>query len=63
MRTHNIKLYVARRERRMKQKEVASRIGIHVQTYHEKESGKRDFTITEARRLAKLFGCKLDDLF
>ena len=56
-------LYVIRRENRLKQKDVAKRIGIHPQSYHLKESGKREFTISEARKLAKLFNCTLDDLF
>lgn len=56
-------LYVIRRENRLKQKDVAKRIGIHPQSYHLKESGKREFTISEARKLAKIFNCTLDDLF
>lgn len=56
-------LYVIRRENRLKQKDVAKKIGIHPQSYHLKESGKREFTISEARKLAKLFNCTLDDLF
>lgn len=57
------KLYVARRENRMKQKDVAKKIGIHPQSYHLKESGKRQFTIEEGLRLARLFNCTLNDLF
>ncbi|WP_346207654.1 helix-turn-helix domain-containing protein [Caldifermentibacillus hisashii] len=57
------KLYVARRERNLYQKDVAKKLGIHLQTYHEKESGKRDFTLREARMLAKIFDCTLNDLF
>lgn len=59
----NEKLYIIRKEHRMKQKDVAEKIGVHPQTYHEKEKGKRDFTIREARMLAKLFNCTLDELF
>ncbi|PFJ14952.1 transcriptional regulator [Bacillus cereus] len=56
-------LYVARRERKLLQKEVAEKIGVHPQTYHEKECGKVDFKLKEAQMLAKLFGCTLNDLF
>lgn len=56
-------LYVIRRENRLKQKDVAKRIGIHPQSYHLKESGKRQFTIEEGLKLARLFNCTLDDLF
>jgi len=56
-------LYVKRRENKLKQEDVAKMIGIHKQSYHLKESGKRQFTIEEGLRLAKLFNCTLDDLF
>lgn len=56
-------LYVIRRENRLKQKDVAKRIGIHPQSYHLKESGKRQFTIEEGLKLARLFDCTLDELF
>jgi len=56
-------LYVKRRENRLKQADVAKKIGIHPQSYYMKENGKRDFTMTEAKRLAKIFNCTLDELF
>lgn len=59
----NHQLFVTRRENKMKQKDVAKMIGIHPQSYHLKESGKRQFTIEEGLRLAKLFNCTLDYLF
>lgn len=59
----NINLYVARKENDMYQKDVAKKIGINSHTYYLKESGKSDFTITEANMLAQVFGKSLDDLF
>lgn len=59
----HVKLYVARREHNFKQKDIANKLGIHPQTYHEKERGKADFTLTEAKMLAQIFGCTLNDLF
>lgn len=59
----NQTLYVVRREMRLKQKEVAEKIGMHPQTYHLKECGKREFTISEGKKLAVLFGKTLDELF
>lgn len=56
-------LYVTRRERRMNQKQVAEKIGMHPQTYHLKECGKREFTISEGKKLAVLFNKSLDELF
>ena len=47
----------------MKQREVAEKLGISNQSYHLKESGKRQFTVQEAIMLSKVFGCTLDDLF
>ncbi|HLR43186.1 MAG TPA: transcriptional regulator [Pseudogracilibacillus sp.] len=47
----------------MPQWKVAKFIGINKQTYHLKETGQSDFTIPEAKRLTKVFGCTLNDLF
>lgn len=57
------KLYIARRERKMHQKDVAKRLRINPQTYHLKGSGKSDFTLKEAKKLAEIFDCTLNDLF
>lgn len=57
------KLYTIRREKGILQRDVAKFLGIHQQTYHQKENGKRDFTLKEVRLLAKYFDCTLDDLF
>lgn len=59
----NTQVYVKRRENNLKQSDVARAINIHKQTYYLKECGKREFTISEAKRLAKLYGCTLNDLF
>lgn len=59
----NAKLYIARRESKLKQSDVAKMIGIHPQSYYLKENGKRDFTMTEAKRLTIVFGRTLNDLF
>ncbi|WP_272032964.1 helix-turn-helix transcriptional regulator [Oceanobacillus kimchii] len=57
------KLFILRREKRMNQEKTAKFLGIDKQTYYRKESGRGEFTISEAKRLCKLFGCTLDDLF
>lgn len=59
----NYNLYIARKENKMRQKDVAKLIGIHAQSYYLKETGKREFTISEGRKLAKLFNRSLDELF
>lgn len=56
-------LYVARRESGMKQKEVAELLGIHHQSYCNKEKGHTDFTIRQGLMLTKIFDKTLNDLF
>ena len=59
----NIKLWVARKEKRLRQVDVAEVLQITPQTYYVKENGRSEFTIGEALKLARLFDCTLDDLF
>ncbi|ARD47604.1 helix-turn-helix transcriptional regulator [Sporosarcina sp. P33] len=59
----HFKLYVKRRESRVKQKEIASVLNINHATYSLKENGKSDFTLKEAMKLAEYFSCTLNDLF
>lgn len=56
-------IYVARREMRLNQKDVAEVLKIHPSSYRLKENGIRDFTSTEAFSLKELFGQSLDSLF
>lgn len=56
-------LYVARREKRLKQKDVAKLLHIHAVTYSRKERGELDFTLNEAFILSDYFNIPLDDLF
>lgn len=57
------KLYIARRENRLRQKDMAIVLRIDTVTYQRKESGKADFTLTEAKKLAQYFNTTLDELF
>ena len=59
----HMRLYVARKERDIYQKDIAKQLGMHPQTYYEKESARKDFTLKEAQMLAKIFDCTLNDLF
>lgn len=59
----NKNLFIARKERRMLQKDVGKLVNMHKNTYHLKESGKRDFTLKEAQKLAKYFKTTVDELF
>lgn len=57
------KLFVKRKEARMKQTEVAKALNITNVTYSLKENGKYDFTLAEAIKLTRVFDCTLNDLF
>ncbi|PEQ05110.1 helix-turn-helix transcriptional regulator [Bacillus toyonensis] len=59
----NKNLFIARKERRMTQEAVGKVVNMHQQTYCLKESGKRDFTLKEAQKLAKYFNTTVDELF
>ncbi|MED1303086.1 transcriptional regulator [[Bacillus thuringiensis] serovar konkukian] len=56
-------LYIARKEQRMTQEAVGKVVNMHQQTYYLKESGKRDFTLKEAQKLASYFKTTVDELF
>ena len=57
------KLYFIRKENKLRQADMAKVLNISEQSYYLKETGKRDFNLTEAIRLAKYYGSTLDDLF
>ncbi|MEK4128574.1 helix-turn-helix transcriptional regulator [Solibacillus sp. FSL W8-0474] len=56
-------LYVARRERRLKQGDVAKKIMVHSGSYGRKERGEQDFTLNEAFILSDYFNISIEDLF
>ncbi|MGE6379020.1 helix-turn-helix transcriptional regulator [Peribacillus muralis] len=56
-------LLIARRENRLTQERAAQIISISAQSYYLKETGKRDFSLTEAQLLAKYFKTSMDNLF
>ncbi|MBT2579187.1 helix-turn-helix domain-containing protein [Bacillus sp. ISL-8] len=56
-------LFIARKENRMTQKDAGKLVNICQQTYYLKENGKRDFTLKEAKGLAKHFKTTVDELF
>lgn len=57
------KLFIKRKEAKMKQTEVAKALNVTNATYSLKENGKYDFTLAEAIKLTKIFECTLNDLF
>lgn len=61
--TMHHKLFIARREARLSQIKVAKMLNISNATYSLKENGKSEFTLSEAKKLAEIFGCTLNDLF
>ncbi len=57
------KLYIARKENKLKQADVASKLMIHSVTYSRKERGELDFTLKEAFILSELFNTTVEELF
>lgn len=57
------KLYVARKENRLKQIDIARKLDIHSVTYSRKETGEKEFTLSEALSLAEMFNTTVDELF
>lgn len=56
------KLKIARLEKELSQKELASLIGVHELTYSRKERGEREFTRTEIDNLAKALELSNNDV-
>lgn len=52
-----------RMKKEIKQTEMADLLGISITAYRNKESGKTDFTITEAKKIADFFEESIDDIF
>jgi putative transcriptional regulator len=57
------RLKVLRAERDWSQAELAERLGVSRQTVHAIESGKYDPSLPLAFRMARLFGCRIEDIF
>lgn len=45
------------------QAEMAELLGISEQTYNQKELGKRDFMLSESKRLSDYFGKSIEEIF
>lgn len=56
-------LYVARKKKKESISKVAEALHISRQAYSNKERGLSDFTLPEAKQLAKRYGMTVDDLF
>jgi DNA-binding XRE family transcriptional regulator len=59
----NDALKMKRLDERMTQGELAQVLDITVQSYSQKENGRRKFSIPEAQKLAALFGTTVEALF
>ena len=56
-------LYITRKEHGHTQKAIAKKLSISPQRYQIKESGKGEFSLTEAKILSELYEIPIDDLF
>lgn len=61
MYTQNIK--ALRVSNNLKQEDLAKFLGISLNSYNNKENGKRDFSLKEANSLAELFGYSIEEIF
>ena len=61
MYTQNIK--ALRVSRDLRQEDLAKILGISLNSYNNKENGKRDFSLKEAKSLAELFGYSIEEIF
>lgn len=59
----NHKLKGARVEKGLTQEAMAERIGISTYSYLMKENGKRDFTLTEMKKICEILGTELSEIF
>lgn len=57
------RLRVLRAERRWSQAELASQLGVSRQTVNAIEQEKYDPSLPLAFRIARLFGCRIEDVF
>ncbi|MCC0627450.1 MULTISPECIES: helix-turn-helix domain-containing protein [unclassified Clostridioides] len=59
----NYTLKELRKEKKLRQKDVADNIGMKITTYASKENGARRFTVKEALAIAEYFGKDLKEIF
>ena len=57
------KLKGARVEKGLTQEDMAERIGISTYSYLMKENGKRDFTLTEMKKICDILDKELSEIF
>ena len=59
----NYKLKGARVEKGLTQEDIAKMIGISTYSYLMKENGKRDFTLTEMKKICEILDKELSEIF
>lgn len=52
-----------RRFHNMTQSDMANVLGISTMSYCRKENGEREFKLSEAKTIADLFGCTIEEIF
>lgn len=58
-----ISVKAARTNAHLKQVEMAEKMGIHVQTYRKIEEHPETATVKQAKQIAEITGCSLEDIF
>ncbi len=59
----NHKLKGTRVEKGLTQEDMAEKIGISTYSYLMKENGKRDFTLTEMKKICEILDKELSEIF
>lgn len=59
----NITMKQARVGADMTQKDVADRLGVHVQTYMRMEKNPEDVTIGQGKKFSEIVGVRFEDIF
>jgi len=57
------KLAAYRKLHNLKQEDLASMLNISRTSYHYKESGKQEFRLNEAKKIADYFGVSIEEIF
>ena len=59
----NKKIKMYRLAKNINQEDLANLLNITLTTYNKKETGKAEFTLSQAKKIADFFNTTIDDLF
>lgn len=59
----NFILKVLRYKNKLKQQDIAEKLGISETTYNRKENGNSEFTISEAKQISDILNVSINEIF